>query len=38
VIVPTESTYLINPNHSDFPRLRLGAEQAFEFDPRLLKA
>jgi RES domain-containing protein len=38
VIVPTEHNYLINPNHPDFGRIRLGDEQAFKFDPRLLKA
>jgi RES domain-containing protein len=38
VIVPSESNYLLNPNHPDFARIRLNVEESFKFDPRLLKA
>jgi RES domain-containing protein len=37
VIVPDELTYLINPHHQDFRRLRLGRATSFRFDPRLVK-
>jgi RES domain-containing protein len=36
-IIPIESNYLINPQHSDFPKLILGNPQNFTFDQRLLK-
>lgn len=35
-IVPTESNYLINPNHQDFSRIIFGNPQNFIFDKRLL--
>ena len=34
IIIPTESNYLINPRHSDFAQLSIGAPQTFPFDPR----
>ena len=34
-VVPTEFNYLLNPNHPDFAKVRLGKEKAFEFDRRL---
>lgn len=37
VIVPTESNFLINPNHKDFSKIRIGVPQPFDFDSRLLK-
>jgi RES domain-containing protein len=36
-VIPTESNYLINPNHTDFPQIIYGAPQNFTFDQRLLK-
>lgn len=36
-IVPSESTYLLNPNHADFRRIRMGRPRAFAFDPRMWK-
>lgn len=34
-IVPAETNYLLNPAHSDFPKLKLGAPLLFRFDSRL---
>ena len=36
VLVPTESVYLLNPQHPDSGHIRIGAPANFEFDPRLL--
>ena len=36
-IIPAESNILINPQHTDFGKLKLGRPQAFEFDSRLWK-
>ncbi|MBI4470576.1 MAG: RES family NAD+ phosphorylase [Acidobacteria bacterium] len=38
VVVPNESNYILNPNHPDFPQIRIGAPISFPFDSRLLKA
>lgn len=35
VIVPIEWNYLLNPNHPDFARIRIGTPMSFPFDPRL---
>lgn len=37
ILIPGESNYLINPQHSNIGKLKTGAPQPFEFDPRLLK-
>lgn len=37
VLIPGESNYLLNPRHPNFGKLRIGAPEPFEFDPRLLK-
>jgi len=37
VLIPGESNYLINPRHRNFGKLKIGAPEPFEFDPRLLK-
>ncbi len=34
-IIPLEFDYLINPQHPDFSRLRIGSPVPFSFDPRL---
>lgn len=36
VLIPGESNYLINPAHPGFGRVRIGAAEAFAFNPRLL--
>ena len=36
VVIEHEWNYVLNPNHSDFPRIKWGAAIAFSFDPRLL--
>lgn len=36
VVVPSESDYVINPNHRHFSRIRRDAPVAFPFDRRLL--
>ena len=36
-IIPSESNFLINPNHRDFARITFGKLQNFTFDERLLK-
>jgi RES domain-containing protein len=34
-MVPTERLFLVNPNHTDFGRVAIGAPTPFQFDPRL---
>ena len=36
-IIPTERTFLLNPRHQDFSRLRFGIFSAFRFDSRFTK-
>jgi len=36
-IIPTESNYLLNPQHADFKSIRMAKPQPFEFDLRLLR-
>ena len=36
-VIPFESNFLLNPNHPDFRRFRIGKPELFEFDPRLRK-
>ncbi len=36
VIVPQENNLLLNPDHPDFKRIRIGKPLAFAFDPRLI--
>lgn len=36
-IVPSENNYLLNPNHPEFPLLRIGRARPFTFDPRMWK-
>lgn len=35
-IVTGEPNYLLNPNHADFSKIRIGDPQVFHFDERLL--
>jgi RES domain-containing protein len=35
-IVTGEPNYLLNPNHADFSKIRIGDPQVFHFDGRLL--
>ena len=35
-IITGEPNYLLNPNHPDFSKLKIGDAQIFRFDPRLL--
>jgi RES domain-containing protein len=35
-VIENESIYLINPAHTDFKKLVIGAMEAFEVDPRLI--
>jgi RES domain-containing protein len=37
VAIDEEHNYLINTEHSDFPRISVGAPEPFEFDRRLMK-
>ena len=37
-ITPADSNFLLNPDHTDFARIRIGPAVDFEFDPRLLRA
>ena len=37
VIVPEESNVLINPRHSDAPRILRDMDRPFKFDPRLFR-
>jgi RES domain-containing protein len=36
-LVPGESTFLLNPRHPDFRRLRMGKPLPFQFDPRFAR-
>ena len=36
-LVPGENNFLLNPNHPDFTRLRIGKPIRFHFDPRPVK-
>lgn len=36
-VVPTESNVLVNPEHDDFKRIKIGTPSSFVFDPRLWK-
>jgi RES domain-containing protein len=35
VVIPEEHNLLLNPEHPDFPRVRISGPHPFEFDPRL---
>lgn len=35
-IIPAESIFLLNPEHSAFSRIEIGEPHWFEFDPRLI--
>lgn len=37
VIIPHENNFLINPEHPDFSRIRVGSSEPFTFDPRMWK-
>jgi RES domain-containing protein len=37
ILIPGERNYLINPQHPAIGKLKIGAPQPFEFDPRLMK-
>jgi RES domain-containing protein len=36
VLVPSESNFLLNPDHRNFAKLKIGKPLRFRFDPRLL--
>jgi RES domain-containing protein len=36
VISPADTNFLLNPEHRDFKRVRIGAPIDYDFDPRLL--
>ena len=36
-IIEEETNFLLNPAHPDFPKIRIGHPQTFEFDQRLIK-
>ena len=36
-VVPLERLFLLNPQHPDFPRIKVGKPQSFSFDARLLR-
>ena len=37
VPLPLETNYLLNPAHPQFPELRIGGPESFQYDPRVLK-
>lgn len=37
VLIPGEGNYLINPQHPNLGKVKVGPPEPFEFDPRLLK-
>lgn len=36
-IIEQEKNYLLNPDHPEFPQIKIGEPERFEFDPRLIK-
>ena len=36
-VIPRERNYLLNPRHSEFPRIMVEAPEPFHFDPRMWK-
>ena len=38
VIIPSESNYLLNPEHADFASVSLGPAQPFDLDARLMRS
>jgi RES domain-containing protein len=36
-IIEQETSFLLNPAHPDFSKIKVGKPQDFEFDPRLIK-
>jgi RES domain-containing protein len=36
-LLPAESNFLLNPNHSEFKELAIGDPMTFRFDPRMAK-
>lgn len=36
-VVAAEANYLLNPNHPDVTKVRMGVQEPFRYDPRLLK-
>jgi RES domain-containing protein len=38
ILMPNESNFLLNPEHADFSKLKIGQALGFEFDGRLRKA
>jgi RES domain-containing protein len=36
-LVPAESSFLLNPHHPDFSRLRIGKAVRFQFAPRFAR-
>jgi RES domain-containing protein len=36
-VVPAETNYLLNPNHTDFVHVEIGAREEWLTDPRLLR-
>jgi RES domain-containing protein len=34
-IVPNELNFILNPEHADFERVKIGQASPFQFDPRL---
>jgi len=37
IIIPSEYNYILNPLHSDFPKLKIGKPIAFSFNSRMWK-
>jgi len=37
IVVPDEYNYLLNPNHPDFAKVKIGKPTMYYFDPRLTK-
>jgi RES domain-containing protein len=38
VVIPDELNYVLNPSHTDFRRISVGAPRSFPFDPRLRRS
>jgi RES domain-containing protein len=36
-LTPSERNWLLNPQHPEFSKIRLGSAEPFEYDPRCFK-
>jgi RES domain-containing protein len=37
IVIPEEKNFILNPNHSDFQKVKKSDPRAFSYDPRIIK-